>query len=233
MHHKPSRVLSLPIVVFCLIWTTNALSQAAFPGQEPDSRTLKIQEKVDSLFERGKFERAYFIYRNELAPKGDKFAQYMVGYMHLAGKGVEEDPVLASAWFRLAAERNEETFVRVRDQLLNLMTPQQIEISDGKFSALREKFGDAAIIMKILEQDIERIEAKSNDELLFYDPFGSIELGYNGGEYGELAEKIHERLNYLEDSFAADSLRTEAEIERLADARRRIVKKLGGSEIPR
>ncbi len=54
-----------------------------------------MQRKVDQLFERGDYERAYFIYRNELAPAGDKYAQYMVGFMHLTGMGIDEDPVAA------------------------------------------------------------------------------------------------------------------------------------------
>ena len=37
-----------------------------------------------------------FIYREELAPLGDKYAQYMIGYMHEHGKGVDKDPAVAS-----------------------------------------------------------------------------------------------------------------------------------------
>ncbi|MEL7187264.1 MAG: hypothetical protein AAFN50_12650, partial [Pseudomonadota bacterium] len=48
----------------------------------PDPRVLQVQQKVESLFVSGKFERAFFIYVNELAPIGDKYAQYMVGFLH-------------------------------------------------------------------------------------------------------------------------------------------------------
>ena len=50
---------------------------------------VQLQDRVDELYERGKYDRAYLIYRDELALAGDKYAQYMVGFMYLTGKGVE------------------------------------------------------------------------------------------------------------------------------------------------
>ena len=81
----------------------------------PESGTIAIQQKVDRLYDAGFFERAYFIYRNELVPIGDKYAQYMVGFMYLAGLGIEQDSVAALAWYRLAAERGSPDFVAEAD----------------------------------------------------------------------------------------------------------------------
>ena len=74
-----------------------ALSGNGFPGQSLDRDLIKTQRKVDALFEKGDYDRAMNIYRHELAPLGDKFAQYMVGYMHYSGRGVPADRALACA----------------------------------------------------------------------------------------------------------------------------------------
>ena len=42
-----------------------------FPGSAVDSKTMRIQEMVEELYEQGDFERAHFIYRNELSPIGE------------------------------------------------------------------------------------------------------------------------------------------------------------------
>ncbi len=89
----------IPCALIALLAASAALSQTypSFPGGETDQATLRTQERVEELYVSGAYDRAYFIYRNELAPRGDKFAQYMVGYMHLTGAGVPEDPAVALA----------------------------------------------------------------------------------------------------------------------------------------
>ena len=86
-----------------------------YPAGPIDSKTLRTQSKAEKLYERGDFKRALFIYEKELAKTGDKYAQYMTGYMYLMGHGAPSDPVLASAWYRLAAERRAPEFIAVRE----------------------------------------------------------------------------------------------------------------------
>jgi TPR repeat protein len=84
-----------------------------------DSKTLSVQAKAEEFFARGDFRRAYVIYLSDLAPIGDKYAQYMLGFMFGGGLGVDQDPALASAWYRLAAERGEPAeFLAIRDESL-------------------------------------------------------------------------------------------------------------------
>ncbi len=125
------------LLVALLATSVEAQQSAGLSTGFADSRTLRVQRKVDDLFERGEYERAYFIYRNELVPLGDKYAQYMVGFMHLTGKGVTENPIAASAWYRLAAERGTPEFVAVRDFLLVGMMPEERRQSDELFLQLR------------------------------------------------------------------------------------------------
>ncbi|MDH3757613.1 MAG: SEL1-like repeat protein, partial [Gammaproteobacteria bacterium] len=89
---------------------------------------------------------------------GDKYAQYMLGYMSLSGLGVEEDPVLASAWYRLAAERGEpEEFVRIRDDLLGSLDAPGRERSDQVLLDLRREYSDIAISMREARKEFENL----------------------------------------------------------------------------
>lgn len=114
-----------------------------------DSRTLSVQAKAEELFQRQDYRRAYVIYRNDLAPIGDKYAQYMLGFMSLGGLAVEQDPVLASAWYRLAAERGEPVeFVETRDELLDQLDAVDRARSDELYLRLRRDYSDVAISMR-------------------------------------------------------------------------------------
>lgn len=150
-----------------MLLATAAQAQLTFelPAGYPDSRTLKVQRKVDELFERGEFERAYFIYSNELAPIGDKYAQYMVGFMHLTGMGVEEDPVAASAWYRLAAERGTPQFVAVRDMLMSDMTAEQRQQSDQRFIELRREYSDLVILLSLIKRGVRNAQTATGTRL--------------------------------------------------------------------
>ncbi len=70
-------VLGSACLVVLLLFSDSAYSQRSseLSADLPDSRTMAAQDKVDALFDAGKFERAFFIYRNELVPVGDKYAQ--------------------------------------------------------------------------------------------------------------------------------------------------------------
>jgi len=157
--NKRINFLLLPLL---LLLTTTAYSQwAEFPTGDLDSRTLRIQTKAEGLYQRGDFKRAHFIYASELAQLGDKYAQYMTGYMYLMGQGVAEDPVRASAWYRIAAERKSPEFIAVRDQLLRTLNAEQRARSDALYVDLRSELSDLVIVMKLLEKDLEELQAET------------------------------------------------------------------------
>lgn len=124
-------------------------------GYVKDARTLSIQGRAEELFEREDYQRAYIIYRNELAPIGDKYAQYMVGFMSMTGLGVREDPVLASAWYRLAAERDTAEFIAVRDDLHRRLDAVDMGRSDEIYLRLRREYSDIAVRMREVRKDYE------------------------------------------------------------------------------
>ncbi len=152
--------------VFALLTcTANAQRASGLSADLPTSQTLEIQTKVDDLFDAGEFERAYFIYRNELVPLGDKYAQYMVGYMLLSGMGVEQDDIAASAWYRLAAERNTPEFVAVRDQLLRGMSDEEMRRSNTIYLELRRKFCDLAVVLASIKRNREELKPRTGTRL--------------------------------------------------------------------
>jgi hypothetical protein len=118
-----------------------------------DAPTLRMQDKADELYRAGHWERAYFIYVNELAAVGDKYAQYMAGYMWLNGKGVPRDAARASAWYRIAAERGSSEFIAVRDELLESLSEEQLLESDQHYIALRQTYSDLVVTLDILRRE--------------------------------------------------------------------------------
>jgi Sel1 repeat len=172
-----------------------------FPGAEMDSRTLKIQEKVEDIYSSGDYDRALLIYEKELAPLGDKYAQYMVGFMHLTGKGVDENPAEALAWYRLAAERDEVPFTKARDALREMLGPSDLERSDLVFSALWQRYSDRKLILDLIKEDLD-ILRRENGGPEAEPTAASLAAGYSGNEtsegyYRRVRARLTERLQYL------------------------------------
>lgn len=142
-----------------------ANAENAFPTVHVDASTIRIQDKATKLFEKGQYDRAYFIFRNELAPLGDKYSQYMVGFMYLTGKSVERDRARAAAWYRLAAERGLPEFVAAYDELLAALNVEERARADRWFTALRTEVGDLAVLMSGVRSDYERLQARENARL--------------------------------------------------------------------
>lgn len=164
---KLNKILTICLLTLIALLAAPVQAQRAQEARadSPDSRTLRVQRKVNQLFERGEYDRAYFIYRNELAPLGDKYAQYMVGFMHLTGRGVDEDPVIASVWYRLASERDTPQFVAVRDMLLKDLSMEQRQKSDQLFLETRRKYSDLVILLSSIKRKIRDVRPKTGSRL--------------------------------------------------------------------
>ena len=133
----------------------------SFPGGETDHATLRTQERVEELYLSKSYDRAYFIYRNELAPRGDKYAQYMIGYMHFTGAGVVENPAVALAWYRLAAERGSSPIILARDDLEKALNPAQIEVADTLVAELKAELGDQVLILDLVQDDLKLLREQA------------------------------------------------------------------------
>ena len=154
----------IPVLLMILLSFAAPFERAA--AQDGGSKSLRLHTKAEDLYRSGHFERAFFIYTNELATIGDKYAQYMAGYMCLHGQGMKEDPVEASAWYRLAAERGAPEFVHVRDRLLESMSEEDRIRSDERFIGLRFEYGDVALALEHLRDERRRIAGNVTGSLL-------------------------------------------------------------------
>lgn len=125
-----------------------ALADAEPMGRVLDARTIHIQEKVEALYASGEYRRAHFIYKSELARVGDKYAQYMAGYMYLTGTGVPADQARAAAWYRLAAERGKPEYVAVRDELMASLSTEERDRALVHYGALRREYSDVAVAFR-------------------------------------------------------------------------------------
>ena len=124
---------------------------------DEDLETAAVQTEAEKLFKSGNYTQAHYVYINELAPIGDKFAQYMLGFMNFYGLGVEEDHIRASAWYRLAAERNGPSFVAIREKVLDQFNETELQRSDQVFLELRKKYSDIAVRMWLVRRDFEAV----------------------------------------------------------------------------
>lgn len=194
------------LVLLGLHWSLAGAQNSGSPGVPADFDTLQVHIQAEEIYKRAEYERAFFIYRNELAPIGDKYGQYMVGYMYLRGKGVTEDPVLASAWYRLAAERDTPEFVSARDQLMAALMPGDTARSDQLFIELRKEFGDLALLVRGIRNDYEALRDHRRSRLSFDDALPATANRPSRGpgtrsteEYYEQVERrIQTRLKYIE-----------------------------------
>lgn len=175
-----------------------------FPGEPQDQRTLRTLDRVEELYESGEYGRAFLIYEKELAPIGDKYAQYMVGYMHLAGLSVPKSRVRALAWYRLAAERGDPLIVQERDALLQTMSDAEIEQSNEIFVDLWQELGDRRLLLELIREDMKILSERTGSRLPGGDtrPLTVINVRSrsNGGDnfYKQVQERVELRLNYLE-----------------------------------
>jgi TPR repeat protein len=188
-----------------------------FPGGKPDRRIIKMQEKVDTLFEKGDYERAYFIYREELVPLGDKYAQYMVGYMTLVGKGVPGDLIAGSAWYRLAAERGDSAFVQSSNEVLRLLNEEQRKLSDQRYLELRREYSDVMIVANLIEKDLDALDSRVDVSSITRDLVGA--QYYNkealAKENAEAVARVEDRLSFLAKAFEKPDLLATEEIQRI------------------
>ncbi|MDH3416017.1 MAG: hypothetical protein OEM64_06895 [Gammaproteobacteria bacterium] len=201
------RFAAVPIL---LMIAMTAIAQEGYLGEAPTRTILKAQEKADAYFAKGNFGKAMSIYRDDLAPVGDKYAQYMVGYMNLAGNGVPQDAIIASAWYRLAAQRENDQYMRIRDGLLSLFNDAQRSRSDLLYIDLRRKMGDLVLVHKLIRDDIEVLHRRTGTEMFQQD----IERGNYGQQldvFDAAVARIESRLEFLQRQIELETTLDDAE----------------------
>lgn len=201
------------LVVLFIALALAPVSVTHAQGRGFDAPTLRLQAKADNLYRKGHWERAHFIYVNELAAKGDKYSQYMAGYMCMHGKGVERDKIRASAWYRLAAERDGPEFVAIRDQTLEAMSEEERLASDALFVELRQRYSDLVLMLDDIEEEREAMNETPTGSRL---SGGSSAITVIDAATGDtiarseylrrLEKRMQARLDYLAGRIGSDAL---------------------------
>lgn len=197
--------LTLPAGIVAVMLSLTAHSDAFrhFPGDPEDQATLRAQERVEELYANGEYERSLLIYEKELAPIGDKYAQYMVGYMHLLGQGCEVNRPAALAWYRLAAERRDQAIVQARDALFKSMSQVEIIASNEVFVDLWRRLGDNHLILNLVRKDLEILSARTGSRIpgAGTSPITVVRVrpgeSYGEASYDRIRDRVDRRLEFL------------------------------------
>ncbi len=210
-----------------------AQSSSSLSVEIHSSKTLATQRKVDRLYEAGDFERAFFLYRNELAPLGDKYAQYMVGYMYLTGTGVAESAATASAWYRLAAARGTSEFVAAHDQLQRSITNEQITQSNFLYAQLRVEFSDLVILLALVKRDLDELKSRTGTRLSGGSSSMQVIEAREGRTrsgvdyYGNVHERLHERLKMIKELGGFEEFETDPDNVKVRELERQVMERIG------
>ena len=213
----------------CVSATCFAQRSSELSADFPDSRTMAVQDKVERIFNAGEFERAFFIYRNELAPLGDKYAQYMVGFMYETGLGIEEDNVSAAAWYQLAAERDTREFVVVRDRLLHVMGQDDADLSRVLYRELHLRYCDLAVLLSSIKRNLKELQGRTGSRLggesspIVVIESRSRRSGSGSDYYGDIQEELEARVVLLREIGEFEDLDTDPDRINLRDLERRVL----------
>jgi hypothetical protein len=236
--NSAQRVLCIATIaaLFLASGAVNAQRSSELSADLPDTRTMAVQDKVDKLFNDGDFKRSFFIYRNELAPLGDKFAHYMVGYMYQNGMGVEQDWITASAWYRLAAERGNRQFIVIRDRALRKLDDSETRESDAQYQRLRASYCDLAVLLSSIKRDHEELKGRTGSRLQGgSSPLTVINAARgttrSGTEYyGQIRRQLEFRVKLLVELGEFENVETDIEKINIRDIERQVRERIESSD---
>lgn len=220
------------LIVLSVVLALAPVSTTKAQEKQLDTPLLSLQAKAEDLYRKGHWERAYFIYVNELAAKGDKYSQYMAGYMCMHGKGVKRDKIRASAWYRLAAERDAPDFVELRDKTLAAMSEEERLASDAIFLELRQRYSDLQLILDDVAEVRDEIyepptgsrlaRTSGSSSVSIIDPHTGIMI--KRSEYVRRVEKLMQgRLDYIAEVIGDESLHADMSDRDFDELRERVV----------
>ncbi|MBT8082959.1 MAG: SEL1-like repeat protein [Gammaproteobacteria bacterium] len=151
----------------------------------------------------------------------------MAGYMFLEGRGVERDPVRASAWYRLAAESGAPEFIEVRDAVLDTLNGESLEASDAIYITLRQRYSDIVLALNLVRQERKALNqgttgsrlGRTSSSVTIIDPQTGAAITRTEYER-RLKSRIKLRLDYITDLIGTEELEadlSDAEFEALVD----------------
>ena len=221
MKTRLALITGLLASLFCA--HTFAQEYKTFPGEPLDNRTRMIQERVEGVYVAGDYRRALLIYEQELAPIGDKYAQYMVGFMHLNAQGTAQDRVEALAWYRLAAERGTTQMAQVRDQLITSMSDTDIRISDARYVELWKEMSDRVLIVELIQRDLDILREQTGSHIAGARTTNPVQIIRPNGEpvgpnfYRDVQTRLEARIEFLDAKVEISDDVVAEELERIRE----------------
>ena len=204
-----SAVLALLCLGLTLAHAQESIPQSdreiLFPNPAVDLNYAKLQKLADQYYEKGRYDKAYQIYSEDLARLGDKFAQFRAGYMHYTGEGVAKDPVTAYAWMRLSAERGSEQLRTAASQVWDRLDAGQRAAAKTEFDRLQAEYGDRALLTRLIEEDERELRSttgsrlgQTNAQSRVYNPSVRGSVTDAEGFTQAIKQRIEARTRYIE-----------------------------------
>lgn len=182
-------------------------AQKDFPGVDGDVQIRRAIERAERAYRKGNYKQAMWLYETRLVVIGDKFAQYMVGYMYANGEGIERNPETAAAWFLLAAERGHPELVKNSEAALSALSAESRERVRRQAESLRAEIGDQELLRRLLLEDKESMRQQTGSRSERCNQNGRITLPDGDNITGAIPvahfcemmkERIAARESYLE-----------------------------------
>ncbi len=142
----------------------------------------KFFELGSLAFRKGDYVHAVHMFK-VAASWAYKPAQYDLGVMYFNGEGVPIDRPLGTAWMILAAERDNPHYVRMRDEMVTVLTDAQFSRTDELWREMRKTYGDKVALRRAKAQ-WALVKSQMTGSRVGGDP-GELRvgLGYGAGSY--------------------------------------------------
>lgn len=197
-----SKMIGLSLGILTVTWVFAGTLADEFPGPPMTEAYVDAQKLADSEFAGGDYKSALRTYRDQLAPIGDKYAQYQIGLMYLQGIGVEQDAARGAAWIQLAAERDIPELKVLDQEIRPQLTAAERSRASRLYTRLNADWGDCAVVRKLLALDEKALEPPTgtriagNNAILPVDTFSVSEMAIVD-KVSELRRTIEIREDYL------------------------------------
>lgn len=129
-------------------FSAGLMSDANLNTPEVEGRPgWKFFELGSLAFKKGDYSHAIGMFK-VASSWAYKPAEYDLGLMYFNGDGVPVDRPLGAAWMVLAAERGDPRYIRMRDQMVTVLTDAQFSETDKLWAELRKTYGDKVALRR-------------------------------------------------------------------------------------
>ena len=132
------KLLLIAAITYSLVSLT-ANAATTFEVEEFNRATELSASAVQSK----NYDRA-FEYLETASKLGNKISQYTLALLYMEGLGVQQDYTQAYLWLNVASEVNEKRWRKVRDEIHNALSEEQIAALTPLVNTYIEKYGEKA-----------------------------------------------------------------------------------------